>query len=264
MGDEPFCVPSPCSLIGLTGLELGECQLSDWCGARKEQPMTLNNIYSAGFVLVDNVPVVFAGTPEIIQNEVSSWYFRTLIIQTIPYVAVFIILFITLMITGVISVWVGLLLIVSLIVLVIVTIFWIRQELSNTVSTISTQLNDQINANWAVHGTAIGEQLNTALSVNVETLACTGTGTFPCFAPSPLFPGCTAAASPFCTGCIRPSFFCGDTAGSASIEQLREQYDQERAKVTNPEDLITLNKLYSEVALQHALTSNCATCGGKN
>ncbi|MEO6067394.1 MAG: hypothetical protein ABIQ41_05380 [Gemmatimonadales bacterium] len=224
--------------------------------------MTLNNIYSAGYIFVDSIPTILNGTDQIIENELGSWFFETIIIQTIPYASVFLILFIVLAVTRIISVWVAILLIVLLLVVIVLCVFWIKENLTTAASNLSTQLTNRVNDNWFTNARNIETQINTALSVNVDTLACTGSRCG--FEPNPLFPGCQPAVSPFCSGCVRPSLFCGDTGDGASAEilQVRNSYNDSRIKLDSPEDIMTLNTKYIEEIAKYIRPSNCTNCIG--
>lgn len=254
--DVPICVENPCAILGLTGTEFNECTFEKWCAFRKEQPMTLNNIYSAAYILTKNVPVVLGGTSEIIQNDVGEWFFRSIAIQTIPYTAVFIMLFIALMASNVISVWVGLWLIIALIILVVVCIYWIKDDLTGTATSVSDQLRTQIDNNWSINGATIGRQLDTALSVKVDTLACTGCG----FEPSAAFPGCTAAVSPFCTGCINPSYFCGSPNNAAETVTLSQPIEGQTVIQSDQKQLVTIAPPKQGDIIATAGQKRC--CGG--
>lgn len=164
MSGETCLVPNPCTLFDSPpGCTLG------WCFDRN-LPVTYNALYSSGYVVATAAPKLVADIPTMIENDLTSWLFRIALIQTIPYVATFIVLFIALMVTKVILFEVGIMLILLILFLTTICILWMLQDSSNVVYTLEDNIISKINENWA-NNPQLPRQLYDAL-FNPNSIAC--------------------------------------------------------------------------------------------
>ena len=158
-------VPDPCTLLNTPPFA---CSFK-WC-VERNRPITYNALYSTGYVVATAVPKMVDGIPTMIQNDLESWLFRIALIQTVPYVATFIVLFIVLMVTKVILFEVGIMLILLIILLTIICILWMLQDSSNVISTLETNISSKLNENWN-NNPQFSTELSDAL-FNPDSIAC--------------------------------------------------------------------------------------------
>lgn len=197
---ETCFIPSPCTLLD----NPAGCEFA-WCFER-DCPATYNALYSTGYLLATTAPKLVDGIPTMIQEDLKSWLFRIALIQTIPYLATFIVLFIVLMVTNVILIEVGILLILLIIILTMLAVLWMIQYSSNVVYTVETNIRSKINENWKNNPQLPGQLLLTLFEP--DTVACYTCG---------------------CSGCR-----CGFTEDDPQIEQhLLEYYRQLGEDIAN-------------------------------
>ncbi len=161
-----FCVPTPCSLAG----NPPGC-LYTWCNFLRNRPVSNNSLYNIGYITQQYIPIWVNGIGSILQDDLSSWLTRQVIINTVPYVVTFIALFITLMILDVISVAVGIVLIISLLIITIVCVTWILEDASDSVYQVVNQVENKIIENWETNKSRFFRYLTEAI-INPDGLSC--------------------------------------------------------------------------------------------
>ena len=243
-----FCVPNPCTLRGNPPLGC-ECE---WCFQRC-RPVSINQAYSLGMLINNYAPIILSGVGEVIGNEAGTFYIRSSLIETLPYFATLIALFIVLMVTDVLSVSAGVLLIILLVLLIVISVSWEAQDIQDTATNITNQVQATIDTNWNNNSVQIEQDLLLLID-NPDALSCTGyaycSGCFPfpgpvvCSGPQqgptgPIGPtgpsdgptGPTGATGPTggVTGAISPTATIFDTLlmGVETDEQILERYRRE-------------------------------------
>lgn len=205
-----FCVPNPCTLRGSPPLGC-ECE---W-GLQRCRPVSINQAYSLGMLINNYAPIILSGVGEVIGNEAGTFYIRSSLIETLPYFATLIALFIVLMVTNVLSVSAGVLLIVLLVLLIIISVSWEAQDIQDTATNITNQVQATIDTNWNNNSVQIEQDLLLLID-NPDALSCTGynycTGCF--------FPSCQVTCpgpQPGPTGPIGPTGPSGGPTGPTGI-----------------------------------------------
>lgn len=208
MSGETCFIPSPCTLLD----NPVDCQFA-WC-AERNCPVTYNALYSTGYLLATTAPKLTDGIPTMIQEDLKSWLFRIALIQTIPYLATFIVLFIALMASGVILVEVGIFLILLIIILTMLAVLWMIQDSSDVVYTLETNIRSKINENWKNNPDFARKLIYTLFEP--DTVAC-----YECS----------------CTGChciaLGNNCICEPTETAQVEADLREYYRQLGADIAN-------------------------------
>jgi ABC-type transport system involved in cytochrome bd biosynthesis fused ATPase/permease subunit len=128
-------------------------------------------LYTIGYITQQYVPFWIDGIGTILQDDLSSWLIRQVIISTVPYVVTFIALFIALMMLGVISVSVGIVLIISLLILTFICVTWILEDASDSVYQVETQVRNKISQNWETNKSQFFRYLTDAV-INPDGLSC--------------------------------------------------------------------------------------------
>lgn len=167
MSTGSFCVPTPCEI---TGNPPG-C-LFVWCFERNNT-VNYNSLYTIGYITRQYVPIFIDGVSTLVQDDLSSWITREVIISTVPYVLTFITLFITLMIVNVISIPIGIVLIISIIALTAASVTWILEDTDDVITSLNNKIRGKLTQNFDENKTEFFELLVEAV-VNPDSIACPG------------------------------------------------------------------------------------------
>lgn len=126
-----------------------------FCETFINQPVSLNQLYSAAYMLYKGIPDVTSGIPQMIQSDLSWWLIKLTITQFIPYLITFTMLFFVMIANQLISPSTGILLLVSLIILIIICLAWFGLNTEDVVTGLYDSIVNKVNENWAIYGPQI-------------------------------------------------------------------------------------------------------------
>jgi hypothetical protein len=157
------CIPDICANDILADKE--------FCDATKDLPITLNQLYTGGYTIINSTPTITTGIKELYEDTVGPWLGKFALAIMIPYVIVFIVLFIVLIRNNVISVYTGAILIILSIVLALIAIIFIISDTTKAGTYLKTSTKELLTNNWDKNKEKIFYDLGMAY-ISPDSLTC--------------------------------------------------------------------------------------------
>ena len=133
---QPFLPPGICCAIGC-------------------KPLLVNNFYAVSAGIVQAIPFITHGFATITQNEISNVFTRVAIMQTTPWLIVFIVIFVVLARSDVISYEAAWLFVLLTIIVAVVSLLLIVSDVSSTTTRLQTEITEQLQVNLRENGIRI-------------------------------------------------------------------------------------------------------------
>ena len=137
------CVPCPCDFFKIT--DEFECEI---LSNTFQDPPRLGQLYSGIYTTATYVPEIFEGVPSMLQRDLTSWFLKVSLAFILPWIIVFIILFLVMARRGLITFDTTFMLIVVVIIIAIIAMAFVYWETTGVVTSLRTQIYDQVISNW--------------------------------------------------------------------------------------------------------------------
>jgi hypothetical protein len=162
------CIPDMCESAGLSN--------NDFCPVIREQPVRLNQLYTGGYTIVRELPVITEGLDDLYGNTLGSWLMIYALSLMVPYVVIFSILLLVLIHNETINFYTGATLIVFVLVASWIGILFIIGYSHKSGNYLKSQTQVLLQQNWEANKEDILYKIGTAY-ISPDTVTCPSTHT---------------------------------------------------------------------------------------
>ncbi len=140
MSESNGCIPDLCSNTGFSD--------SEFCDVVKGSPMTLDQMYTGGRTIINEIPSLYEGLGDAYTSTSMSWILILGLSIFVPYIIIFVIIFLLLMSKNVISPGACVMFIVLVVILAVIGIIVIFVSSYYAASKIKNDTYSIVKHNW--------------------------------------------------------------------------------------------------------------------